>query len=173
MLLTSRIEWKTLCLSTVPLVMLASVALAGGFHLSVETPTDVNDQELKNVVLLVRTFGCHQPSDASVFATAEGLVKGKRQTIKMHPKPTSKGVYALSQQWPSDGVWVLAVRGSYLGHHSSVLVELGPNGIVPVKHPGRDVQSKTLPRGLSTQEVEEALRNLAARLAAETQQAVK
>jgi len=56
-----------------------STALAGGFQLSVEVPPSPADPEFKNAVLLVRTFGCHQPTDATVSATAQGLVKGRRQ----------------------------------------------------------------------------------------------
>jgi len=40
------------------------------------------------------------------------------------------GVYAIKQQWPSEGTWVLALTGAYNGMTSSVVVELGPNGKV-------------------------------------------
>jgi hypothetical protein len=161
----------TLFLALVILVA-TPMLLAGGFQLSVETPPSPNDPEFRNAVLVVRTFGCHQTTDAAVYATAEGLVKGQRRTVKLEPKPTSKGVYTITRAWPTEGVWLIAVRGHYMGSHSCVLVELGPNGDVG-KQPGpRDFQSKPVPRRLSQLEVDAALRVLAARLAA-SQQAAK
>ncbi len=171
---TTYIRWNTVRLFVLWSLVIAPAVLAGGFHISVETPVDAADPEFNNAVLLERTFGCHQPTDASVFATAEGLVKGKRQTIKLQLKPTSQGVYAMRQQWPSEGVWMLAVRGSYLGRHSSVLVELEPDGTIAASKPGsQELQFKTLHRGLSKQEIEAALDSLGARRVSASQQVAK
>jgi len=117
-------------LSSALLLAIASPALAGGFQLSVETPTGSTDPQLKEVVLIARTFGCHQPADARLSASAEGLVGGVRKSLPLELRSIGSGVYAIREQWPSEGTWVLALTGAYNGMTSSVLVELGPNGKV-------------------------------------------
>ena len=117
-------------LSSALLLTIASPALAGGFQLSVETPAGSADPQLKDVVLIARTYGCHQPADAKVSATAEGFVSGNRRSLPLELRSIGSGVYAIKQQWPSEGTWVLALTGAYNGMTSSVLVELGPNGRV-------------------------------------------
>lgn len=116
-------------LSTALLLTIASPALAGGFQLSIETPSG-GDPELKDAVLIVRTFGCHQPADAKLSASADGLINGNRKSLPLELRSIGSGVYALKQQWPSEGHWVLALTGAYNGMTSSVLVELGANGKV-------------------------------------------
>jgi len=117
-------------LSSALLLAIASPALAGGFQLSVETPAGSPDPQLKDIVLIARTYGCHQPADAKLSATAEGFVSGDRRSLPLELRSIGSGVYAIKQQWPSEGTWVLALTGAYNGMTSSVLVELGPNGKV-------------------------------------------
>lgn len=112
------------------LLAIPSLALAGGFQLSIETPAGASDPHLKDVVLVARTYGCHQPADAKLTATAEGLVNGNRKSMPLELRSIGSGVYAIKQQWPSEGTWVLVLTGAYNGMTSSVLVELGPNGKV-------------------------------------------
>jgi hypothetical protein len=109
---------------------LAPAAFAGGFQLSAEVPAANNDPELKDAVLVLRTFGCYQPTDAALSGTAEGIVNGRRQSVALELSPTSKGVVRVKQQWPSEGTWVLAITGSYRGMVNSLIVELGPGGKV-------------------------------------------
>ena len=117
-------------LSIAMLLGIASPALAGGFQISVETPARSSDQQLKDVVLIARTYGCHQPADAKLSASAEGFVNGNRKSLPLELHPIGSGVYAIKQQWPSEGSWVLALTGAYNGMISSALIELGPNGRV-------------------------------------------
>lgn len=123
--------WTILAsLSSALLLAIASPALGGGFQLSVETPKGSTDPQLKDVVLIARTYGCHQPADAKLSASAEGFVDGNRKSLPLELRSIGSGVYAIKQQWPSQGTWVLALSGAYNGMISSVLVELGPNGRV-------------------------------------------
>ena len=117
-------------LSSALLLAIASPALAGGFQLSVETPARSSDPQLKEVVLIARTYVCHQPADAKLAATAEGFVNGKRKSLPLELRSIGSGVYAIKQQWPSEGTWVLVLTGAYNGMTSSVLVELGPHANV-------------------------------------------
>lgn len=110
--------------------LFTGTASAGGFQLSVRTPDGSRDGTLKDTVLLVRTFGCHTPADAAVGGVAEGIVNGERRSVKLTLTPTSTGVYAIKQQWPAEGTWVLSLSGDYNGLVCSVLVHLGDNGKV-------------------------------------------
>ena len=124
---------RTLTLASLSCALLlatSSSALAGGFQLSVETPSASSDPQMKDVVLVARTYGCHQPADAKLSATAEGLVNGARKSVALELRSIASGVYAIKQQWPSEGTWVLAISGAYNGMTSSVLVELGQKGKV-------------------------------------------
>jgi hypothetical protein len=143
---------------------IASPASAGGFQISVETPTQSNDPQLKEVVLIARTYGCLQPADAKLTATAEGLVGANRRSVPLELRSIGSGVYAIKKQWPSDGKWVLALTGAYNGMISSVLVELGPNGGVlsgTRLKPGYPdgVHAKGVRRTWQTADIEAALKS--------------
>lgn len=82
----------------------AITAYAGGFWISTQNPTTVKDPAAKNAVVLVRVDGCHNPADAAVTATAEGLVNGQRRSIPLKLEPVSQpGTYAVAPQWPAGG----------------------------------------------------------------------
>src|SRR6185436_9120702 len=89
-----------------------------------------SDQQLKEAVLIARTYGCHQPADAKLSASAEGFVDGARKSLPIELRSIGAGVYAIKRQWPSEGKWVITITGAYNGMTSSVLVDLGPNGSV-------------------------------------------
>jgi hypothetical protein len=143
--------------------MLAPLAAAGGFYLAVERPAK-GDAEFKDAVLVVRPYGCHQPEDANVKVTAEGLVNGKRQSIVVSLARASKGVYAVKQQWPSTGVWVLNISGEYLGAVRSALVELGTQGKLSGGDDGK-VASRLEQRKFTASEIDSALQSLSGKLA--------
>jgi hypothetical protein len=108
----------------------AATALAGGFQLSVEVPTAAATHKVKDAVLFVGTYGCNTPADANVTATAEGVVNGERRSMPLEVVYDSTGVYAIKQQWPSEGTWVLAITGEYNNMTSTLIVNLGSNGKV-------------------------------------------
>lgn len=113
------------------LLALAGVpsAKAGGFQISVQTP-DTAKMSMKDAVLVVRTFGCMKPADANVTITAEGMVAGRRQTVPVELHADDTGVYAIRQQWPAQGKWVLVLTGTLHGMTSTVFVELSDQGKV-------------------------------------------
>ena len=110
----------------IALVILASV-FAGGFQLEVAA-TEAGKQSTKDAVLIVRTYGCHQPEDASVTVTAEGIVDNRRQSLPVDLKADAKGVYTIRRQWPSEGKWLLVLTGTYNGMTSTVFVQLDEKG---------------------------------------------
>src|SRR5262249_55923068 len=111
------------------LSLIEPIALAGGFQLAVDTPR-AGGERLKDAVLVVRTFGCHQPADAKLTAKAEGIVEGKRDSVPVQLTPTDTGVYAIKQQWPAQGSWVIVITGNYNSMTSSLMIDLAPGGKV-------------------------------------------
>lgn len=96
--------------------------------LSIEFPANPMDPATRGAALVVHAFHHERPVGFAVTGTAEGLVHGERRTLELKFKQTSSpGVYALSQQWPSEGAWLLNLS---TGAHAdvSLIVELGPDG---------------------------------------------
>ena len=170
MRLTSQLRWSSIGLALCILAT-ASTLTAGGFYLSLEKPANADAPQTKDAVLLVRPYGCHQPEDALISATAEGFVKGRRETIKLQLHPASKGVYAIKQQWPTEGVWLVAVRGSYLGAHTSALLELAPDGTVKIEKAVKDPHVKILLRELTATDIDTRLQVLVRKRLPTSQQA--
>jgi hypothetical protein len=129
-----------------------TASLAGGFYLKVSAPAKGDDW---GAVLLVKPYGCHKPSDADVSATAEGVVGGKRQTIKLDLTLRPAGDYAIRRQWPDQGTWVVAITGKYMGATRSALVTLATGK----KAPGtkKDLQIRLFERALTAEEVTAAI----------------
>jgi hypothetical protein len=156
--------FSSLAAGCVLAMVFVMVALAGGFAVSVEQPKASSDPLMKDAVLVVRTLGCNEPSEARLSAVAEGLVDGKRDSRTLLLREVDKGVYAVHRQWPSKGSWVLAITGLYNGHTSSALVELGANGsvITTTGNSGRAVLPVRHERRLFTEEeIELALASVA------------
>jgi hypothetical protein len=95
-------------------IALALPLFAGGFYLELGSPSASSDPKAKGAVVLARFTGCHEPEKASLIATAEGMVAGKRQSIPLQAVALSTpGVYAITKQWPAEGKWVLKLVGRY------------------------------------------------------------
>jgi len=121
-----RSLWKA-----IPAVMaLALQVWAGGFFLTLESP-DANPEARKlNAVLTVKMDGCHDPASAKVTGTAIGTVNGERKEIPLDLRALSTpGLYAVTQQWPKLGRWVLQFTASLDTMFTNVLVTATPEGI--------------------------------------------
>lgn len=129
----------------------------GGFQLRVDVPEGNSD-----AVLLVRTYRCHQPEKAEVVGTAEGIVDGERVSVPIQLEAVTKGVYAVTRQWPTEGTWVLTFSGSYEGQHTSTLVALARDGRVAVRETddGTELDVRMLARKLSASDVTRALKRM-------------
>jgi hypothetical protein len=119
------------------LLFCAAVMLhAGGFWLELGNPSASKDPAAKNAVLLVRAIGCGEPAKAGITATAEGIVDGRRVSLPVKLVALREhGLFAAERSWPTDGRWVLHLRGNYLGRETSTLAQVQPNG--EVKRPGK------------------------------------
>jgi hypothetical protein len=114
----------------VGIVVLAGQLLAGGFVLQLANP-EVNDEARQaNAVLVIKAAGCHDPAAAEVTATATCIVEGKQQKIALKlTKLHEAGTFAVTQQWPKQGKWVIEISGKNAGMFTNTLVAAGPGGV--------------------------------------------
>ena len=109
---------------------LAGQLLAGGFYLQVGNPEASPEATKLNAVVTVKATGCHDPALARLTATAIGIVDGKRQEIALKVAPLSTpGMFALTQQWPKTGRWVIRLEADNGTQFTSSLLPVGPEGV--------------------------------------------
>ncbi len=103
-------------------------ATVGAPWISLELPANPMDPTTRGAAFVVHTYYHENAARFPLSGTAEGIVKGKRQSIPLEFAKTDRpGVYAVRQQWQAEGSWVLAINLDMQGG-SGLLVELGPNG---------------------------------------------
>jgi hypothetical protein len=117
---------------TIVTLMLACAGqmFAGGFWLQLGNP-EANPAAAKmGAVVVIKAVGCHDPATARVTGTAVGVVNGERRSIPLELKPLGEpGAYALSQQWPKEGRWVIQLVGRNDQQFTNTLFTAGPAGI--------------------------------------------
>jgi hypothetical protein len=137
------------------LASLLSLALAAGFTFSIGSPVASQDFRSKSAAFVFRTDGCADPAKPQIAGTAEGLVNGVRQSVALKLVETSRpGVYAVNQNWPPEGEWVVALKGTCADASAGAIVPIGPNGFVRES-------SKVFPRPATKAEIETSLKALA------------
>ena len=113
---------------------LAGHLFAGGFYLQLGNPEANAEARKANAVVTVKATGCGEPAKARITATATGFVDGRRQKIELKLTPLSEpGSYALTQQWPKEGRWVIELRGfenlNGTPAFTNTVISAGPDGI--------------------------------------------
>jgi hypothetical protein len=109
---------------------LASQLWAGGFYLTLGSPEASPEARKLNAILTIKMDGCHDPGAATVTATAIGMVNGQRREIPLQLQSlATPGMYALAQQWPKEGRWVLKLVARNGQMFTNSLVTAVPNGI--------------------------------------------
>ena len=115
---------------TIVTLMLACAGqmFAGGFWLQLGNPEANPAAGKMGAVVTIKAVGCHDPATAKVTATAVGVVNGERRTIPLELKPLGEpGAYALSQQWPKEGKWVIQLVGKNGEQFTNTLIGAGPD----------------------------------------------
>lgn len=153
---------------------LIAAAPSGGAHragppwISIEYPANPLDPSTRGAYLLVHAFHHQTPMESTVSGTAEGLVAGERKSIALRFEKTGRtGVYSLRKQWSDDGVWSLVISAGQDGiTPAQALVELGADGgISSVRVPTTQQREWTIPRRVTSQEIEQSLQSRANRTA--------
>ena len=112
---------RVLVAAVAAVALLATVAGAGtmfrleiGSSAALGTDSKFKEKNAKKIVLAVRAVVCEDLRNVKITGTAEGLINGKRETlpITLTVIDQAEAVYAVQQQWPQDGAWVLHFKGS-------------------------------------------------------------
>ena len=160
------IRSRPLALAAAALLAFPAVALAGPPWVSIELPANPMDRTSRGAYLLVHSFHHERIISMAVAGRAEGIVNGRRQTIPLKFRETSRGaVFALDQMWPREGTWVLVITaGATEGQGgATALVGIGADGEVrSIKVPSRKDGDFILPVTPTAQEIERSLQALAA-----------
>jgi hypothetical protein len=129
-----------------------ALALAEGFTFTIGSPVAAQDFQSKTAAFVFRTDGCAEPAKPQIAGTAEGLVKGARRSVALKVMATSKpGVYAVYQNWPAEGEWVVNLKGTCADANAGALVPVGPKGFIRES-------SKFFPRPATDAEIETSLK---------------
>ena len=133
----------------------AALVLAAGFTFTIGSPVASQDYQAKAAAFVFRTEGCAQPAKAQISGTAEGLVKGARRSVVLKVTAMTKpGVYAVYQNWPPEGEWVVNLKGTCTDASAGAIVPIGPKGFIRES-------SKFFQRPATNAEIETSLRALA------------
>ena len=109
-----------------------STASAGPPWIAIEYPANPFDRASRDAFLTVRTYHHGQIMAKTVTGTAEGVVDGKRQSMRLDIRPGSQaGTYVVHWQKPATGRWVLVINSGNQGIvDATAVVEIGANGAV-------------------------------------------
>jgi len=103
---------------------------AGGLFITLGIPDASAEAASHNAVLTLKLTGCGEPAKAVVDASAIGIVDGHRQTIPLRLIALSEpGNFAVTQQWPDKGRWVLEFVAKDGSRITSTLVAAGPKSV--------------------------------------------
>jgi hypothetical protein len=134
--------------------------------ISIEYPVNPYDQATRDAFLVVHAFHHGTPMAFPVSGTAEGIVNGQRQSIKLEFGTTSRtGAYVLKKQWPDQGTWTLVI-GVLQAEEDRVtaIVDLSSDGqVAKVNVPTRKQNGWVVPAKVAMADVEAGLRARAAR----------
>jgi hypothetical protein len=132
----------------------AALALAEGFTFTIGSPVASQDFRAKMAAFVFRTEGCADPAKSQISGTAEGLVKGARRSVALKVEAMSQpGVYAVYQNWPAEGEWVVNLKGTCADANAGAIVPIGPKGFIRES-------SKFFPRAATGAEIETSLKAL-------------
>ena len=143
---------RTIFTMTGVAMLAAGYLMAGGFWLVLGNPEASAEARKANAVVTIKAVGCHDPALAKVTATAIGTVDGQRRTIPLElTKLSEPGMYAIAQQWPKEGKWVIQLVGRNNEQFTNTLLTAGPEGV-------DRLHAKSEQRAFAADEVDSLLR---------------
>jgi len=128
-----------------------SIAWAQSLSLTIGNSVASQNFAMKGASFVFRVNGCADLSKAQVTGSAEGSVGGERRSTPLHlASGTAPGVYAISQQWGTEGKWVVGITASCGTETTGAIVPVNGNSFVR-----EGIQM--LPHAPSKAEIESAL----------------
>jgi hypothetical protein len=134
---------------------------AGPPWISIEYPVNPYDQTTRGAFLVVHAFHHGTPVGFPVSGTAEGIVNGQRQSIKLDFQETSRtGEYALRKQWPDQGTWTLVISVMQREEDKvSAIIDLASDGqVAHINVPTQRRDGWVVPAKVAMADVEAGLR---------------
>jgi hypothetical protein len=147
------------------MVAASAPALAGPPWISIEYPANPFDATSRGAFLTVRTYHHRDFQSKTVTGTAEGVVDGKRQSMRLDIRPGSQpGMYVVRWQRPAAGRWVLVINSGTAGiSEATAIVEISPSGgVAGVTVPTRMIGGGWIsPRAVASSEIDAFLQGRA------------
>lgn len=147
-------------LSTIAL----TAAVAGPPWIAVEYPVNPHDPNTRGAFCTIRTYHHGDLMAYDVTGTAEGLVNGKRQSVRLDIRRLPQaGMYAVRWTKPAEGSWAIVISTARDGHFmASALIDVDSRGrVASVTVPSKPIEGGrwTLPIQVASAELDALLRN--------------
>ena len=158
-----RLPLRHLALVIVLSLVFAGVVAAGPPWIAIEYPANPFDPGTRGAFLTVRTYHHGHLMAFDISGTAEGLVNGKRESVRLDIRrlPQS-GMYAVRWTKPAQGTWALLISTTRDGAHmASALVSIDGGGrVAGVSVPSNPIEGGRwiVPRKVASPEVDALLR---------------
>ena len=154
---------KKIALVTALTFVAATTALAGPPWIAIEYPANPFDPGTRGAFCTVRTYHHGDLMGFDISGTAEGLVNGKRQSVRLDIRRLPQaGMYAVHWQKPAQGKWALLISTTRDGKHmASALIDVDAQGrVASVSVPSNPIEGGrwVVPRKIAATEVDAILR---------------
>ena len=152
-----------LTLVTLASFVIAGIATAGPPWIAIEYPANPHDPNTRGAFLTVRTYHHGDLMSYDITGTAEGLVNGKRQSVKLEIRRLPQaGTYAVRWQKPANGSWALVISTTRDGAAmAAALIDIDARGrVASVTVPSNPIEGGRwiVPRQVASAEVDALLR---------------
>ena len=139
-----------------------TTALAGPPWIAIEYPVNPHDPNTRGAFCTARTYHHGDLMSYEVTGTAEGLVNGKRETVRLDIRRLPQaGMYVVRWQKPAQGKWALVISTSRDGHFmATALVDVDSRGrvaMVSVPSDSRENGRWQVPRKVAASELDALL----------------
>jgi hypothetical protein len=153
-----------LAIATVLSAIVVTSAIAGPPWIAIEYPVNPHDPNTRGAFCTVRTYHHGDLMSFDVSGTAEGMVNGKRQSVRLDIRRLPQaGTYAVRWQKPAQGKWALVISTAQEGHYmASALVDVDARGqVASVSVPSDPIEGGRwqVPRKVAAAELEAVLKN--------------
>ena len=153
-----------LAIATVLSAIVVTSAIAGPPWIAIEYPVNPHDPNTRGAFCTVRTYHHGDLMSFDVSGTAEGMVKGKRQSVRLDIRRLPQaGTYAVRWQKPAEGKWALVISTARDGQSmASALIDVDARGrVASVSVPSDPIEGGRwqVPRKVAGAELEAVLKN--------------
>ena len=155
---------RKLAIAAVLSAVAVTTAIAGPPWIAIEYPVNPHDPNTRGAFCTVRTYHHGDLTSFDVTGTAEGMVNGKRQSVRLDIRRLPQaGTYAVRWQKPAQGKWALVISTARDGHYmASALIDVDARGqVASVRVPSDPIEGGRwqVPRKIASGEVEALLKN--------------